>query len=78
MKQIPLIPAYALTIHKSQGLTLDSAIVDCENIFVSGQLYVALSRVKKMEGLAIKHFKKEQILVNKNVDDYYQKLNKKA
>jgi ATP-dependent DNA helicase PIF1 len=74
MKQIPLIPAYALTIHKSQGLTLDSAIVDCKNIFVSGQLYVALSRVRTMTGLKIINFKKSQILVNENVKKFYESL----
>jgi ATP-dependent DNA helicase PIF1 len=74
MKQMPIIPAYALTIHKSQGLTLESAIVDCKNIFVSGQLYVALSRVKTMEGLKIINFHKSQILVNQDVKDFYNGL----
>jgi ATP-dependent DNA helicase PIF1 len=74
MKQMPIIPAYALTIHKSQGLTLESAIVDCKNIFVSGQLYVALSRVKTMEGLKIINFHKSQILVNQDVKDFYKNL----
>jgi ATP-dependent DNA helicase PIF1 len=74
MKQMPIIPAYALTIHKSQGLTLESAIVDCKNIFVSGQLYVALSRVKTMEGLKIINFHKSQILVNQDVKDFYNSL----
>jgi ATP-dependent DNA helicase PIF1 len=74
MKQMPIIPAYALTIHKSQGLTLESAIVDCKNIFVSGQLYVALSRVKTMEGLKIINFHKSQILVNQDVKEFYNSL----
>ncbi|GMO14123.1 MAG: hypothetical protein Ta2E_04220 [Mycoplasmoidaceae bacterium] len=70
-KQIPVIPAYALTIHKSQGLTLDKAIVDCKNIFVSGQLYVALSRVRTMEGLKIINFHKSQLIVNQEVKKFY-------
>jgi hypothetical protein len=51
--QIPLIPAYALTIHRSQGLTLDRVCVDLhQRIFEHGQFYVAVSRVRTAEGLA--------------------------
>ena len=48
--QIPVRLAYALTIHKSQGLTLDAAVVD-PRCFASGQLYVALSRVRDIKKL---------------------------
>ena len=54
--QIPLILAYALTIHKSQGMTLEEYSVDCKNMFAPGQMYVAFSRAKTPEGLHIKNF----------------------
>jgi ATP-dependent DNA helicase PIF1 len=75
-KQIPLLPAYALTIHKSQGMTLDAAIIDCKNIFACGQLYVALSRVRKLENLKVLNFHKGQIIVSNEVKQFYSDLNK--
>ncbi|MCE5242941.1 MAG: helix-turn-helix domain-containing protein [Desulfobacteraceae bacterium] len=51
--QIPLKPAWAITIHKSQGLTFDRAVVDARAAFAHGQVYVALSRCKTFEGLVL-------------------------
>lgn len=51
--QYPLRLAWAITIHKSQGLTFDKAIVDAGNAFAPGQVYVALSRCRTMDGIVL-------------------------
>jgi ATP-dependent DNA helicase PIF1 len=57
-------------------MTLDAAIIDCKNIFACGQLYVALSRVKKLENLKVINFHKNQIIVSPEVKKFYSELNK--
>lgn len=74
MTQIPLIPSWAITIHKSQGMTLDKIKCDLTRSFSDGQIYVALSRVKTLEGLYIEGLKFEKIRANKEVVEFYSKL----
>jgi ATP-dependent DNA helicase PIF1 len=75
VSQVPLILAWALTIHKSQGATLDAAEIDVgSGIFECGQTYVALSRVKSLEGLYLTSFDPRKIRINKKVQDYYESL----
>ena len=75
VSQIPLILAWALTIHKSQGATLDAAEIDVgSSIFECGQTYVALSRVKSLEGLYLTSFDAKRIRINKKVQQYYNEL----
>ena len=75
VSQIPLILAWALTIHKSQGATMDCAEIDVGNsIFECGQSYVALSRIKSLEGLYLTSFEPTKIRINKKVRDFYMSI----
>ncbi len=62
--QIPLRLAWAITIHKSQGLTFDKAIIDAEASFAHGQTYVALSRCRTLEGIVLKSKINEKSIIN--------------
>ena len=64
-KQFPLILAFAVTIHKCQGLSLDCAVMDLsKQVFCAGMAYVALSRVKEMQNLHLIAFDVEAIKVS--------------
>ena len=78
IKQYPLILAWSITIHKSQGTTLDMAYIDVGNsIFLPGQLYVALSRVKSLDGLFLISFKSSKVYANQKVLQFIYNLEKK-
>tara|TARA_B110000259_G_scaffold53977_1_gene63631 strand:- start:260 stop:1618 length:1359 start_codon:yes stop_codon:yes gene_type:complete len=73
VSQIPLIYAWAITIHKSQGLSLDAAIMNIgKNIFEYGQTYVALSRVRSLNGLYLSSFDYRKICANPKVKAFYK------
>lgn len=73
--QVPLILSWALTIHKCQGATLDAAEIDVgSGIFECGQTYVALSRVKSLNGLYLTSFDATRIRINRRVKEYYDQL----
>ena len=75
VSQVPLILAWALTIHKSQGATMDAAEIDVgSGIFECGQTYVALSRVKSLDGLYLTSFDAKRIRINKKVKEFYESL----
>ena len=60
--QFPLAPCYAITVHKAQSTTLESVVVHCSQEFVSGQTYVALSRVTREESLQVLGFRRSFLL----------------
>jgi ATP-dependent DNA helicase PIF1 len=73
--QIPLRLAWAVTIHKCQGATLDCALVDIgRNVFEYGQAYVALSRVRDLEALYVHDFEPRAIRAHPRVIEFYQNM----
>jgi len=74
IQQYPVTLAYASSIHKSQGMTFDCMLFDIGNgVFDSGQLYVALSRCKSLEGLSLaKPITLSAIMVDKVIVDFYK------
>lgn len=68
----PLNLAWACTIHKSQGMTLDNAVIDLRSLWEPGQAYVALSRLKTSEGLAIKGWNYSSIKADPKVIEFYK------
>ncbi len=65
--QIPLRLAWAMTVHKSQGMSLDAALIDLSSAFAYGQGYVALSRVRSLSGLHLQGLNKRALEVDPNV-----------
>ncbi|KAG5510965.1 hypothetical protein JKF63_06466 [Porcisia hertigi] len=72
--QIPLILAYAITIHKSQGMSLTQVDIDFTNVFESGQSYVALSRCTDMEYVRLHGFDAHRVSTNSIALAYYKAL----
>ncbi|VFQ78693.1 unnamed protein product [Cuscuta campestris] len=73
-KQIPLILAWALSVHKSQGMTINSLSTNLNRSFGYGMVYVALSRVKTLEGLHLSSFDPGKIMVHPKVLKFYGSL----
>ncbi len=78
IRQIPLRLAWAITIHKSQGMSLDAARIDLSRSFTPGMGYVALSRVRRLEGLSLKGFNKTALLVHPEAHDMDRTFRKES
>jgi len=72
--QIPIKLAFAITVHKSQGMSLDSCSVDASNVFAPAQVYVALSRCRSAAGLQIENLKPTKIKAPQDALDFYDHL----
>lgn len=72
--QVPLILAWALSIHKAQGQTLERVKVDLGKVFEKGQAYVALSRATSMRGLQVLRFDPKKVMAHDRVRNFYRKL----
>ncbi len=72
--QVPLILAWALSIHKAQGQTLERVKVDLGRIFEKGQAYVALSRATSQEGLQVLRFDPRKVMAHDRVRQFYDGL----
>mmetsp|Transcript_38965 Transcript_38965/g.62447 ORF Transcript_38965/g.62447 Transcript_38965/m.62447 type:complete len:520 (-) Transcript_38965:118-1677(-) len=72
--QIPLVAAWALTIHKCQGMTIDKATMSLADCFEFGQLYVAVSRIRSLDGLSLTSFDRSKVKAHPKVKEYYRTL----
>jgi len=74
--QLPLILAWALSIHKAQGQTLERVKVDLRKVFEKGQAYVALSRATNMAGLQVMSFDPSKVIAHDRVRNFYASLSR--
>ncbi|CAN6653101.1 ATP-dependent DNA helicase Rrm3p [Trichomonascus vanleenenianus] len=72
--QLPLIPSWAISIHKSQGQTLERVVVDLARSFEKGQVYVALSRAVSKDCLQVLNFSRHKVMVSEDVKRFYTSL----
>ncbi len=72
-KQYPIKPAWAITIHKSQGLTFDRAVIDAHAAFSPGQAYVALSRCRSLDGMVLSEKLTPRVIMTDSIIDEYMK-----
>jgi ATP-dependent DNA helicase PIF1 len=75
-RQLPIILSWSMSIHKSQGQTLQRVKVDLRKIFEKGQLYVAISRCVSSKGLQVLNFDRRKVFVDEEVISFYNSISK--
>lgn len=78
LKQVPLRLAWAITVHKSQGMSLDAAVIDLAQAFEYGQGYVALSRVRTIEGLYLTGFNDRALMLHPDIVEADRQFRRKS
>jgi ATP-dependent exoDNAse (exonuclease V) alpha subunit len=78
LKQVPLRLAWAITVHKSQGMSLDAAVIDLSQAFEFGQGYVALSRVRTIEGLFLTGFNDRALRLHPDIVETDRQFRRKS
>jgi ATP-dependent DNA helicase PIF1 len=73
-RQLPLKLGWGMTIHRAQGMTLDRAIIDLPEAFVPGHAYVALSRLKSLDGLSLSRFSEKSLYVSSKVQEFHSRF----
>jgi ATP-dependent DNA helicase PIF1 len=74
-RYVPLVLAFAISIHKSQGCTIDAVQIDLgRTVFAPGQAYTALSRVRSLDGVAITNFHRRSLFMDAEVVEFYKRL----
>jgi ATP-dependent exoDNAse (exonuclease V) alpha subunit len=76
--QIPLRLAWAITVHKSQGMSLDEAVIDLSGAFEYGMGYVALSRVRSLKGIYLLGLNRKALEVNPEISEFDQDLRRES
>lgn len=72
--QYPIVLGYAISIHKSQGMSLSNMLLDCDNIFADGQFYVGISRARSLEGMSLLNYKKFYVRADQDAVDFYLRI----
>ena len=72
--QLPLSLGWAISVHKSQGMTLDRVEMDLQNVFENGQMYVALSRASSLEGLSLRNVDWSKLRAHPRVLEWHRRV----
>lgn len=76
--QLPIKLAYAMTVHKCQGMSINKCIIKLNGIFVSGQTFVALSRITNLDNMKVINFNRKKVYADEKCINFYKMINTKV